>query len=135
MIIPPLSSASRNKLNSNINTKANKLFKFEGVANSDYCKTIFDNVFLVDLQNKRVDFHFVFKANKTITNWSQVCKLPNEIVEDSAGYNGIAFSNGKIGICYISPSNNRFLCPCSIDAPVDSVVNLFGSFSITKILY
>ena len=117
-------------LNSNISTKANKLSKFEGVANSDYCKSIFDNVFLVDLQNKRVDFHFVFTANKTITDWSQVCKLPNEINKTGySSYNGIAFSNGKIGICYISPSGNHYLCPCSINAPVDSVVNLFVSFS------
>ena len=58
-------------------------------------------------------------------------KIPTDLqianVTDS--YCGTVVADGKVGICYISPSYNGYLSPCYIsDVAVGTQIKIFGSY-------
>ena len=85
---------------------------------------------------KRVDFQFVGHIKASITDWTNLVKIPTDlqISKTNDAYCGTAVTtDGKIGICYISPAEHEgYLCPCFISgaAAVGHIVKLFGSYYI-----
>ena len=123
------------KLNNDLYDLNNSLPKiYNGEPNGEFVKDVKDCSFILYPNIKRVDFQFVGVIKTTIPDWYQVVKIPTNLqiskVNDS--YCGTAItSDGKVGMCYISPSYNGYLVPNGIsNAGVGEIVKLFGSYYI-----
>ena len=124
-----------NATNEKCNEINNSLPKiYTGMPNGEFVKDVKDCSFILYPNIKRVDFQFVGFIKATIPDWTQLVKVPTDlqISEKNDSYCGTSVtSDGKIGICYISPSYNWHLVPVGISgSAVGEIVKLFGSYYI-----
>ena len=122
------------ELSSKIDEQNEKLpVVYKGEVASDYLTNVRDNTFVYNPHTKRVDFQVIGSINKTILDWTQLVKIPKELLPkelSTDAYCGTVLAyDGTISMCYISPSSNGYLVPIQIGGvAVDTIIKLFGSY-------
>ena len=105
---------------------------YEGTPSMDYLNTVFDCSFILHPKTKRVDIQVVGTVKKTMPDWTPVVTIPSNlpIANDNQAYCGtVMTSDGKLGVCYISPSRDGTLSVWGISASgKESIIKIFGSY-------